>query len=283
MEPNLALQGVLLPAVLAGLVLLVGWRLHRRDGGAAPAWVVSLAVGAAAASGHVLRFGWQWAPRESWRWLGWIVCAAALLGMLETWPATRPSAWRWGARAAVTWAALRLVLGYKLERAWTGFEGQAVLAALCAAVLCAWWLWERGLGAFAARSGALFLWSTWTLGAVMLLFAYSARLAELGGAVCAGLGALVVAGFLRPRASLGAALPVVLIGFACMSVLAVLQGKPDFHPAWFLSIFFAPAAGAAMARAGHPRPWLGFGIGLAGALVAAAIAWRSYAPSGYGT
>jgi len=277
MEPSLPLLGVLLPAALAGLVLVLGWRLHRRGSAVAPAWVAGLATGAAAVSGHALRFGWQWAPRESWRWLGWITCTAALLGMLESCAAKHP--WRWIARAGVTWIGLRLVLGYKLERAWAGFEGQAWLAGLCAAVLCAWWLWERGLGALASRPGALLLWSVWSLGAVMLLFAYSARLAELGGAICAGLGALAVACFLRPRASPMAALPVVLIGFACLSVLAVLQGKPDFHPAWFLLLFCAPAAIVVTAKAG--RPWLGFGLALIGAMAAAAIAWRSYAPSGY--
>ena len=278
MDAGLALHGVLLPAGLAGLVLILGWRLFRSGAGVAPAWVASLAVGAAAVCGHALRFGWQWVPRESWRWLGWIVCGSALLGVVE---GGSRSPWRWGARAALTWAALRLVLGYKLERAWAGFEGQAWLIALSSAVLCAWWLWERGLGALTARPGALILWSVWSLGSVMLFCAYSARLAELGGSICAGLGALAVASFLRPRASVAAALPVVLVAYACLSVLAVLQGKPDFHPAWFLLVFFAPTAIALMAKVEAPRLWLGLTLTLIGPVLAVVIAVRSYAPSSY--
>jgi hypothetical protein len=277
------MTGVLLPGLAAGAVLAVGWRLWRRDAlAAAPAAWAALGVGVAACLGAVLRFGLELPPASSAARLPWVAAAGAAYGALESASAPR---WRPLLRAVLIAAALRFVLAYRFGRTWGELEGLARVTGGAALLAFLWWCWERALAELGARAGTILLWLAASATSVMLLCAYSAKLAEHLGAACAGLGALAVAAFLRLQAGVGGALAVVLLlGTAC-AALAGVQGLAGFHPALFALPPAAPvcvllARPLWQRRGGALGLVLGVTCGLAPVAAGVAIAWRAYDPLG---
>jgi len=268
---------VLLPALAAGAVLAAGWRVWRRDTTLpGPAAWAALAVGAAAVLGAVLRFGLAFPPSDSLSRLPWVAAAGAAFGALESAAAPR---WRPLLRWVLVSAALRFVLAYKFGVAWSEGAGLARISAGALGLVGLWWCWERALGALGGRCGSLLLWLAASATSLMLLFAYSAKLAEHVGAASAGLGALICAALLRPSGAVGGALPVVLtLGTAC-AALAGLQGLAGFHPGLFALPLAAPFGVLLAGRLTQRRAVvLGLALGLVPVAVGVIIAWRAYEP-----
>src|SRR5262245_44010237 len=104
------LAGVVLPAVVAGVLLIVG----RWLGGGA--WTAALALGAGDLAGHLAIRGWRgWVPKES---LDWIAASAAVGLAVGLAGLTRrgPGPLRVLLRAALAFAAAWFVAGRSLAR-----------------------------------------------------------------------------------------------------------------------------------------------------------------------
>jgi len=215
------LLGVLLPAVLAGVLLLALRRAAWATGAGS-----ALAVGGGYAAAHLLQRGWRGFPpaeASDWPWVAAV--AGALLGASGL---TRRG-------AAPLRLALRLLASGGL--AW------CVLAA-----------WRRGVDASTARAavallgaGTALAWSVlelrqpepgWFAPALLALTAAgaaaaiglsgSAKLALLTGGLCGVLAAACVAAALRlgPASSAGAAPPAALVLAALLLVAAHYSELP---------------------------------------------------------
>ena len=227
MDPTtLLLEGVLAPAVLAGLLLALGWRAWRREApgdarrreapGVDGRWI----GGPALAFGFGLTFyflsGWPASPLpDSPRtptgldWLAWLCLPVGLLLALEG----RLGRRRHLLRGLVAVVALRLVLTNAFANIWEPGEGWLWLAGLTILLLLQWAALARATRRPGA-SGPLLLWILATGLAVLAGLTGSARIGQLSGGLAAGLGAALVLAWWRPRLALegsGAGLVIVLL------------------------------------------------------------------------
>lgn len=213
MDPiELVWKGVLVPALLAGVVLAVGWKAWRSKAeGCDGRWSGALALGAAFFSAFVLQSGMPASlmPDSSRTptgldWLAWLVIPAALLLPLESrLPLeSKLGRWRHAWRGVVAVVVIRLVLRNAFENIWEESEGRIWLAGLVVLYLL-WWALLASVAE--SRSGAtspLVLWTIATGLAVLSALTGSARIAQLSGALAAGLGAATVISWRRPDLSL---------------------------------------------------------------------------------
>ena len=126
------LWGVLLPAVVAGVVLLF-------LGGRIPAAAAALAVGAGYAAGCFALWGMPpFPPIDSGDWIFWLAIAAAGVAPLPLPPRARRLA-----GAAIACGLSLLVLLPVVRRNWSAPLGVAAVAGWSAAVLAFWWPLER--------------------------------------------------------------------------------------------------------------------------------------------
>ncbi len=275
MSPFELLIGVLAPALLVGVILLIAWGLassaSRADSNA-PASAVAIAISLGAMAGFGLLFGWEFLPRESWLWMIWVFPACAALAGLEARSVTTPSV-RWLLRVALVGVAIDLVLRKVL---WP--KGGDLSFHKCAlyfgAPLLVLFVWHAVIPRLGAVLGAGALWMMATGTAAMLLFANSLKLAQIGGTIAAGLGALIVACWLRPSASgmAGAITPVAVL--LCTLAFTSLEFSSAKYSHWlFAVVALAPlAAMLPIARKSVPRLLL-IAIPIA---IAVALAFRTY-------
>ncbi|MBI3271104.1 MAG: hypothetical protein HYZ53_19020 [Planctomycetes bacterium] len=264
------LLGILLPAVVAGLALLVAWRPWRRGGGAggggaghaeaaAGAWGGALGFGCGYVAGQLAGVGLPaFPPRESMDWFPWIAFAAALLGLLEA--SGRGPAWlRWGLRAALSVGAIRLVLAPEIAyRAWGVWESSAWVAGLAVAGLLVW----SGLEAAARRAPAAALAPAWVVAgtAVALVLAQSgnAKLGQAAGSLTSAVGAAMVLSWLAPAASFSrGGVPVLAALFPALLVVGCTNNYGEAPTASFLlaaAALPAPLAGILLLRSTPGRP-----------------------------
>jgi len=238
------LRGILVPGVLVGGALLLAWGLAssaaRRDSDA-PAAAAAAAPPLGMFAGLVLLFGWESVPKESWRWLGWLCLAVALLGAIES-REKQSFGLRWGLRLAMVIAALALVLRKRLLHAGDDPEW-AKLALYLGAPLAVIGLWRALLPRLGAVAGAGALWLLSAASALMLLFAGSLKFSLIAGALAGGLGALVIACWLRPSVSgmSGAIVPVaVLLSTLCFVGFEFCYA--EYSPWLYLGLALAPLA-----------------------------------------
>lgn len=210
MDPiELGLAGILLPAVIAGLSLALGWRAWRRDsepsGHAAGAPALALAYLAA----HLAVAGPPASPLPGSErtpagldWLFWLVALFGLLLTLER-PLTRRGPW-WSLALRLVAAALLVggVLRMTFQREWSGWTEVAWLSGLALLLAVPWTVLEREAREHRGARSALVLWATAASLAIVAVLSGSAKLAQLSGAVAAALGAAVVLAWWRPRVSL---------------------------------------------------------------------------------
>lgn len=209
------LLGVALPAAVAAAVLLVvgrrGGPCERASGGC---WGGAVAIGAGYLAGHVLVMGRPtFPPPEVTAWLfylTWPVMGAAVVKGRRT---------RWAVRAAVSGAAVWLLLRPIARHSWGMGECVLGLGGLFAAMLVFWSQMEglahraKGvslpLSLFVAVAGA---------GAVLLLSG-SVVLSRLCGALSAALAAAALVAWRRPGVSLaGGGVSVVAVLFASLLI-----------------------------------------------------------------
>jgi hypothetical protein len=257
------LYGVLIPALVAGTVLVLARALPWQGSGAR-AGGGALACGAAFAAGHIGMLGPpSWPPAGAMATLLWVALGAAVLGGLEGFlPPPERRVLRLLASAALPFVLLPGPLA-----SWSLMEGAANAAALTAVTVALW----SHLGAISARQAAapffLLACAVSAATSAVALSSGSALIAQLAGVLAAALGAAFALGCLRPRAradrGAAAVTAVVLAGLwtgafhlgeAPLASIALLAGAS--LTGWLLEL--RPLKDAA--------PWKAAIIGLAAAL-----------------
>jgi hypothetical protein len=219
------IYGVLLPALIAGVLLLLGGRGTSLAGKPRP-FIGALAIGAGYLVCHVTRVGMPPVPFGSTQvpardWIAWIVLAAIVLAPIRLVPALQ----RWSGPlylALFSVLVIRFVLGNALGADLTSMMERLGLTFVLYVV---WNLLERlsalstgpalPVGLIAAGSGV----------ALCAFFTSSELLAQQCGAVCAGLGAAAVMGLIDRdfRLPVGA-IAVALIVCAGALVICAIYG-----------------------------------------------------------
>jgi len=230
--------GAAAPAAAAAVLLLL---LHRFGPTRGPLGVLALAAAFVAGWALLGRERPAWPPEEAdaWQLLPWAALAGSIPGLFAAAPAARGQALGLvggGAGIFTAW----LVLAWRMAPGgvWTPDEGLAWIAGLgltLAAVALAGEAWAGHEDRTGLRSLVLVLQaSAWSLG---ILFAHSARDAQMAGVAAACLGGAWAAGLLTGRAALprGGACLLLLLGGALLLNTWFLTGVAEDAPlAWIL-------------------------------------------------
>lgn len=241
---QIVLLGVLLPALLCGVSLLLLGRLgedRRRSMGLATA--IGLAAGYGA--GQWIIIGWpDFPPIDVTHWLPYFAIAAAIIGIRESvWDSSAPL--RWGIRALFCLAVVWLLLRPFLQNQWTAFQGALWLFGLGAFSLLLFWLLERLSEGTPSVAQPLVLIILASASSIVLVLSYSASLGQLAGCLAAALGAMTVLSFLISGVRLApGGVPVVT---------ALLTGL------WVCGYFYAsiPASSGLLLGASPAADWIG--------------------------
>ncbi len=222
MDPILEalLRGVAAPALLCGALLVAAWRPWRRAAGAhRGAWGGAVAFTAGVILAHAEAMG-HWPAIRAGEVMGWLphlAVAAALVCLIE--PALRraPAA-SLTLRAAIGAAAAWLLCRPFLESQWPAAPGALRVAGIAAVTLAAWTSHE----ALARRTPgpvvpmALLVGGAGASGSLVL--AYTAKPAQIAGALSAMCGAALLVALWNRRTSPAAgaaAVASVAIAFLC--------------------------------------------------------------------
>lgn len=275
MNPLDLALGILAPGVLVGCVLLVSWGLASsasRRNPKAPAPAVALVLPLGMLLGLVLLFGWVSVPRESWRWLGWVCIAIALLGAFEAREGL-PRGARWALRISMVLVILGCLLRKRLLP--SGADPQWVKLALYFSsplVLIA--LWRALLPRLGAVAGAGALWFLCVATQLLVLFGGSLKFAQAGGALAGGLGALVVACWLRPSVvGMSGAIAPVAVLLSSLAFLGLEFSFAAYSPWLFLAPALAPLLLAVPFLKSNGARLLAMALPVVVALV---VAYRAY-------
>lgn len=195
------LLGAGLPAIVAALMVVVGWALRGATARAAPP--IAVALGFVAGYAAVLGVP-RIPPLDT---INWLFYAAPTLGALGAVDSSLPSASGRIARIArillvmglcvlFVWLLARPMLVY----AWTDWRGPLYIGAI-ALVMATVWL---SLDLLRKRGGATSLHLTLLLlaavAAAIVAMSGSQKLGQIGGMLTAALGAVALLGLLRPSA-----------------------------------------------------------------------------------
>jgi hypothetical protein len=279
------LRGVVVPAVVTGLVLAVLARFRSRAGRAA-APVIACGIAAGYAAGHVAVDGLpRLPPIEAWQWFFWLAIAGAAVTVLTA--ALRAPDWsRRLLEAALAVALPWLILLPLVRSEWSVAKGGAVIAGWALAALAFWWPVEALYARAPAPYGAAILWSAAAAASVSLLLAASAKFGQLTGSLAAVFGAVLVAGWIwpAPAPTPGALGPAALV-FLGLVLSGVHWSKLPPESAVLLAA--GPLAGLAtrrllVAKAGGRRAASIAGLAVAFLLLGAALfrASQASAPAG---
>lgn len=222
------LFGVLLPATIAGVFLLVGRR----------AWAAALGIGVGYAAGHAALEG-EWPslpPHDVTNWPIYFAIGAAILAVVETAWEYR-AAVRWLVRVAVACGILWLLKPHDEDWRWLG--------AFFVAMMSFWIL----LALLARRLGdaTLLLVLIVTVSGASVLFAVtgSVSLAQMGGCLAAGLGASwLLSAIGVGRAIVGGVVPVVAIVFSSIAACSVARWSYSSTPWWMAAVVAASPSAA---------------------------------------
>lgn len=200
---NQLLIGVVLPAAIALVALVVGWQPWREldeEAGAARWRLAAAPLGVAGGytATHVAIVGWPTIPpTNDLHWLAWAAVAAIVVGVVEAFADSTPVSW--GLRVVLYAATLWLSLGFMVEHHWAvgqavGWIGGATLLAVLA---------TRALAATSRRHPDVSVPLVMTVAAagaaVVLVLLGTAKMAQLLGALAATSGAWTVVTWWRGR------------------------------------------------------------------------------------
>jgi hypothetical protein len=230
--------GVLLPAVVAGVVLLAGRR----------AWAAALGLGAGYVAGHAVLFGWPaLPPPDSSNWPLWFAIGAAALAVVET---------SWEPRAAIRWLVRALAATGALVIVKPPAESIVWSLEHAAGLLVLWVLLDvlaRKLGSASFALVALVL----AAGAAAVVgLTGSAKLGQMGGCLAAGLGACwVLAAVGVAREISGGVVSVVAVVLG--SIVACGTGYSETPPWMAAAVAATPLAALAIEATPLRRatPW----------------------------
>jgi hypothetical protein len=185
------LWGVLLPAVVAALVILL-W--GRRNAAAA----IAAGVGVGHAAGVIALWGRPPFPAiDSGDWIFWFALAAAAAAAIPV-----PARPRRLVDAAIAVGFALLLLEPFLADA-SVLHKTAVIAGGSASVLAVWWPLERLSGGASPRFASVVLWAATAAMSIALVFARSARQGQQAGMVAAAIGAAAVLAWFEERVRFG--------------------------------------------------------------------------------
>ena len=207
MDPQeLLLTGVLAPALAAGVLLGLGWRVWRREDAdsdgrwsGAPALAIAFLLTFYLLSGMPVSLLPD-SPRTptGLDWLAWLAVPAIFLLPLEQ----KLGRWKHLLRGVVAVAMVRLVLNTAFESTFEADVGRRWLAGLSALYMLIWAALTRVCGQRTGASSPLVLWTMAAGLAVLAALTGSAKIGQLGGALAAALGAATVLAWCRPRLTL---------------------------------------------------------------------------------
>ena len=207
MDPQeLLLTGVLAPALAAGVLLGLGWKVWRREDAdsdgrwsGAPALAIAFLLTFYLLSGMPVSLLPD-SPRTptGLDWLAWLAVPAIFLLPLEQ----KLGRWKHLLRGVVAIAMVRLVLNTAFESTFEANAGGRWLAGLSALYVLLWAALTRVCGQRTGASSPLVLWTMAAGLAVLAALTGSAKIGQLGGALAAALGAATVLAWCRPRLTL---------------------------------------------------------------------------------
>lgn len=203
---------ILIPAIIAGVFLLVSWRAWRRKSPYSRGhWGGALAFAGAYFAAHVLLLSWPaFPPEQSAEWHAWIALALGAVGVAQRWWGDR---WfmTWPVRIAVAGGVCFALLQSPLEHTWGRTEGIAWMAGLTVLLVAVWYSLERIAGFRGGASLPLSLWAWCAIGAAAFTVAGSGALGQLGGALAAACGAAVVLSWWAPGIKLSGGAMTALV------------------------------------------------------------------------
>lgn len=190
---------IAVPAIIAGIFLLVSWRGWRRKSPHARGhWGGALAFAGAYFAAHVLLVSWPaMPPEQSAEWQAWIALALGAVGVAQRW---------WGARWFIAWPMrLAIAVGVcfallqsPMENTWGRTEALLWVGGLSILLTVVW----HSLEIIAAYRGGASLplgLSAWcAIGAGTFTVAGSGVLGQLAGGLAAACGAAVVLSWWAP-------------------------------------------------------------------------------------
>jgi hypothetical protein len=283
--PSAIAFGILIPAVVAGIVLLVAARRARPDPSQPQPFLGALAFGAAwlaAAAGLAGVPPWPGGDTTIpfTGWVFWMVALAVVVAPLRALPPFPHI-------ASSAYFALFSILPYQLIR--EPSPGASTLRVSgFASVLLVYALWSANERLVRRRPGPsvpLALWAACAGTAAMCIANRSALQAQLVGALAAALGAAVVVALIVRGAHLATgAIAILAVVVASMVRLAVVYDLP--HVCWVLVAvaFAAPWLGeipALRARSPFVAGVLAFVAALTASMTAAWFAFDARPPAAY--
>jgi len=268
-------QGLLLPGVLCGLLLLVGERGGDRLRGAlsGPAFGLVFLAAYAAWSGIP---AWPGPDRilPARDWLAWTILAASVASLALPLETSRSAAVLF--RLVFSAALAGFSLWARAER--EGSFASPILVAL--AILALWILTDRWVLPAAGPRAPLALLLAATGTSLASLFAHSALIASLAGALAAGLGAALAVSLALPALRLrrGATGILVLVLSGCLVNVHFFAQLPLASTLLLASAILAPGLVPGALKAGTNR-WRSALLGAVCALVPAVLGvWIAWSP-----
>ncbi len=188
------LLGVLMPAVVAGVLLALAWKpwTDGTKGVFGGFWGGAVAIGVAYLAAHLGLVGLpDLVPTEALDWMPYMALLAVLVGVIEG--RTYSSKWlRWLLRAAASFATLYFVLGFMVENYWEGTSAFIWLGTLTLLTLEIISVFDRLADRYPGALVPVAMMLTAAVGALVVGLTGSARVAQLLGALAAAGGAALV-------------------------------------------------------------------------------------------
>ena len=212
------LMGVVLPAVVCGVFLVMDWRPWRRLAPIAGGnWGGALGFMLGYLIAHAATVGWPpLLPVDVTQWLPYLAGAAGGVGVLD-------SLWgdkhrlRLAIRLFVSAGAVWLLLRPILEHTWTPTQGTVWVVLLALALFATWISLDALAKPVRGASVPLAMFIVAVGGSVVLLVSKTASLAQLCGAVAAMTGVSMLVAWRIPAMSLvPGATAVVAMLFGCL-------------------------------------------------------------------
>ena len=223
MLQNMLIIGVLMPAVISLILLLMFWRGQSPDRHWRPLWVPALALYLAfLTSWYFLKGLPSWPVTDSAGWLPWLAGAGALLGSfiaIRKLPPATVMPLRVFMSVTTVWLATQSLQ----SNAWKG-QSWLWIAGLSLLMFIIWISWEDLARRHEGPMLPLLLTINFTALAFAALLGESASISQSAGIICAALGAMVIVGLIRPSLNLS-----VATLFVAMPLFAVMLLNAHFY------------------------------------------------------
>ena len=288
MDPFFLIWGIVLPAVISALILVIGWRPWRRtahavasprDGGSA---VAALAIGYIV--GHWTSLGGPGSTADISVWVIYLCMGAAILGLTQQmWGRHALPRWfiRVGASSVAAWLIFRPLIGqsWGVADASLGIVGVGFTIVLIWSILD--YLTERETGASLLVS----LLGVGAIGSAGLIFSATATTGQAAGIVLTVGGVLLLFSWRYPRVGqLAGIAPVVTVVLVSQWTIGFLYAEMPWGTWVLLAAGMAALIVSRLAAVRELKPVLALVIrvGLSGtlALGGAGLAAKSYFGSG---